>query len=64
MSTLSVIFHAIVVGGTLRGSIEGNPMWMDEAELHDKLFKQQTNILERYLARQHEKVSDTIPPPS
>ena len=64
MSTLSVIFHATVVGGTLRGSIEGNPTWMDEAELHDKLFKQQTNILERYLARQHEKASDTVSPPS
>jgi ADP-ribose pyrophosphatase YjhB (NUDIX family) len=63
MSTLSVIFHATVVGGTLHSSIEGKPMWMDEAELHDKLFKQQTNILERYLARQREKASDTAQPP-
>ncbi|MHB8595306.1 MAG: NUDIX hydrolase [Ktedonobacteraceae bacterium] len=59
MSTLSIVFHATVAGGTLRGSIEGKPMWMDEAELHEKLFKQQTNILERYLARRHETASDT-----
>lgn len=64
MSTLSIIFHATVAGGTLRSSIEGKPMWMDEAELHDKLFKQQTNILERYLTRRHAKASDTAQPSS
>lgn len=51
LSTLSIILHATATGGTLRGSIEGIPMWMDEAELHDKLFKQQASILENYLMR-------------
>ena len=59
MSTLSVIFHATVVSGTLRSSIEGKPMWMDEAELHDKLFKKQSSILENYLAKRAEQRTET-----
>ncbi|HVB24825.1 MAG TPA: NUDIX hydrolase [Ktedonobacteraceae bacterium] len=59
MSTLSIIFHATVVSGTLRSSIEGKPMWMDEAELHDKLFKKQSNIFENYLAKRTEQCAET-----
>lgn len=59
MSTLSVIFHATVVSGTLRSSIEGKPIWMDEAELHDKLFKKQSSILENYLAKRAEQRTET-----
>ena len=62
MSTLSVIYRAEVAGGTLLSSIEGKPMWMDEAELHVKLFKQQTGILEHYLARRDQGRADTAQP--
>jgi len=58
MSTLSVIFHATVVSGNLRSSIEGKPVWMDEAELHEKLFKKQFSILENYLAKRTEQRKD------
>ena len=51
MSTLTAIYHAEVVGGTLRSSIEGKPMWLQESDLHDKLFKLQLGILEHYLQR-------------
>lgn len=64
MSTLSIIFHATVVGGAFRSSIEGKPMWMDEAELHDKLFKKQSGILQDYLARRTQRQNDTAQPPS
>lgn len=59
MSTLSIIFHATVVGGTLRSSIEGKPLWMDEAELPGKLFKKQGGILQNYLARRNSRQNDT-----
>ncbi len=59
LSTLSIILHATVVGGTLRGSIEGTPMWLDEAELHNKLFKQQASILEDYLKRRKQQRPDS-----
>ena len=62
MSTLSVIFHATVVSGTLRSSIEGKPMWMDEAELHEKLFKKQSSILENYLAKRDQQQNDVEQP--
>jgi len=59
MSTLTVIYRAEVVGGALLSSIEGKPLWMDEAELHIKLFKQQTGVLEHYLARRDQCPADT-----
>lgn len=37
MSSLALFFHARVVGGKLRGSIEGQPCWLDEATLRDSL---------------------------
>lgn len=59
MSTLTVIYRAEVAGGNLLSSIEGKPMWMDEAELHVKLFRQQTGVLEHYLARRDQRCTDT-----
>lgn len=49
MSTLTLIYEAEVVGGQLRGSVEGEPCWLDESELHNKLDAQQRSMLERYL---------------
>ena len=59
MSTLTAIYRAEVVGGALLSSIEGKPMWMDEAELHVKLFKQQAGVLEHYLARRDQRPAGT-----
>lgn len=64
MSTLSVVFHATVTGGTFRSSIEGKPMWMDEAELQEKLFKKQGGILQNYLTRRNQRQNDSAQPPS
>ena len=64
MSTLAIIFHAEVTGGTLHSSIEGKPIWMDEAELHNKLLKQQVGILEHYLARRDQQHTDIVHPSS
>lgn len=49
MSALTLIYEAEVVGGQLRGSVEGEPCWLDELELRSKLDGQQRNMLERYL---------------
>ena len=37
MSTITIVHHAEVVGGTLRSSIEGRPYWVDEATLRSRL---------------------------
>ena len=39
MSTLTVFFHARVIGGEPRSSIEGQPCWLDEATLRDGLHE-------------------------
>lgn len=49
MSSLTLIYEAEVVGGQLRGSVEGEPSWLDESELRNKLDVQQRNMLDRYL---------------
>ena len=49
MSSLTLIYEAEVVGGQLRGSVEGDPCWLGETELRSKLDGQQRSMLERYL---------------
>ncbi|SRR6266702_157876 len=49
MSTLTIIYHAEVVGGELRGSIEGRPHWRSEAELRNEPKFRHEEMLEGYL---------------
>ena len=49
MSSLTLIYEAEVVGGQLRGSVEGDPCWLDESELRSKLDGYQRSMLECYL---------------
>ena len=49
MSSLTLIYEAKATGGQLRGSVEGEPYWLDESELRNKLDIQQRNMLDRYL---------------
>ena len=49
MSALTLIYEAEVVGGQLRGSVEGDPCWLDDSELRSKLDAQQRSMLECYL---------------
>lgn len=49
MSTLTIFFHASVIGGKLRGSIEGQPCWLDEETLHSCLHKYYRPTFDDYL---------------
>ena len=49
MSTLTVFFHARVVGGELRSSIEGQPCWLDEKTLRGCLHEYYRQSLDDYL---------------
>ena len=49
MSTLTVIYHAEVIDGEMKSSIEGHPRWLDVDELQKRLQHKQTGILEHYL---------------
>ena len=54
MSTLTIVYSATVAGGDLRGSIEGQPRWLDEADLRSGVRPQFAYILDDYL-RQREQ---------
>jgi ADP-ribose pyrophosphatase YjhB (NUDIX family) len=49
MSTITMAFHAKVVGGEPRGSIEGQPRWIDEQALHERLTSHCRGIFNDYL---------------
>jgi ADP-ribose pyrophosphatase YjhB (NUDIX family) len=49
MSTITMAFHAKVVSGEPRGSIEGQPRWVDEQTLRVRLFPHCTGIFNDYL---------------
>ena len=54
MSTLTIAFAAEVAGGELRKSIEGQPVWLTEAELNVKLRPHYRKVIEDYIHhRQH-----------
>ena len=50
MSSLMIVFAGEVIGGALRGSIEGHPCWLNEADMRKGLDKYFTRILEDYFA--------------
>ncbi len=49
MSAITIIHRAEVVSGELRGSIEGQPRWVDKAALHDLLPEHAQPIMSVYL---------------
>ena len=49
MSSLTLFFHAHVVGGELQSSIEGQPCWLDEATLRGSLHEYHQQALADYL---------------
>ena len=59
LSTLTVVFTGEVTGGSLRGSIEGRPNWMDEAEMRRRLTTHYKGILDDYDAyrRRHNMIN-------
>ncbi|MDQ2716577.1 MAG: NUDIX hydrolase [Chloroflexota bacterium] len=48
LSTLTHVYYGEVVGGKLRGSIEGRPRWLDEAELRARLSGQSAAMFAEY----------------
>lgn len=50
MSTLTMIYHAEMIGGELKGSIEGKPCWQSVEELRKRLQRRQMTILDHYLS--------------
>ena len=50
MSTLTVAFSGKVIGGELRDSIEGHAVWIDEAEVQNKLAGYYIHLFEKYRA--------------
>ena len=50
MSTLTIAFVGEVVGGSLKSSIEGSPVWLDEAHMRERLASQYKGMLEDYVA--------------
>ena len=50
MSSLMIVFAGEVISGALRGSIEGHPCWLNEADMRKGLDKYFTRILEDYFA--------------
>jgi ADP-ribose pyrophosphatase YjhB (NUDIX family) len=57
MSNLSFVYHARIVGGQLRNSIEGQPRWMSEAELRQRFSQHMLRILDDYLRYREHKHS-------
>ncbi len=58
-----IVFAGEVIGGALRGSIEGQPCWLNEADMRKGLEKYFTNILEDYFAYRQALASlDTAAP--
>jgi hypothetical protein len=39
-----------VVGGSLKSSIEGSPVWLDEAQMRERLAIHHKDMLEDYVA--------------
>jgi ADP-ribose pyrophosphatase YjhB (NUDIX family) len=50
LSTLTIAFAGEVVGGSLKSSIEGSPLWLDEADTRERLPKHYKSMLEDYYA--------------
>ena len=61
MSTLILVFRGEVVGGELRSSIEGQPVWLDEAEVQNKLVSHYAHLFEKYKAVRERTCSSRLP---
>jgi ADP-ribose pyrophosphatase YjhB (NUDIX family) len=49
MNNISFVFQAQLVGGELRQNIEGNPCWLSEQEVRERMEEHGLNILNDYL---------------
>jgi len=49
MSSLTLVYCGEVTGGEMRGSVEGQPCWLDESELRGMLESRYGGILDEYL---------------
>ncbi len=49
MSTINIIYHAEVVSGTLRSSMEGHPIWLYEKHLRERINPANREVLDEYL---------------
>ena len=59
MSTLTLVYSGAVTGGEMRGSVEGQPRWIDESDLRGKLDFHSMSVLDDFLAhrKQHQAKS-------
>ncbi|GCE16675.1 NUDIX hydrolase [Dictyobacter kobayashii] len=59
MSTVTFIYHGEIIGGNLRSSSEGHPLWLPADELPKKLSPYFQLMLEQYLRHRatHSEVS-------
>jgi 8-oxo-dGTP diphosphatase len=55
MSAITIIHRAEVIGGELRGSIEGQPRWVEKAALHSLLPKHYQPIFSVYLQQDDQR---------
>jgi len=56
MSTLTLTYCGKVIGGKIRGSIEGQPCWIDESELRSMLDVRYISMLDDYREHRWERV--------
>lgn len=59
MSTISFVYHGVIVGGEMHPTIEGRPCWLPENELRLRFDEHSRRILDdylRYRARQREEI--------
>lgn len=57
MSVITLVYHAEVISGKLRKSIEGQPYWIHEDNLRDKLAASHLAIFEDYLRYREAKLN-------
>jgi ADP-ribose pyrophosphatase YjhB (NUDIX family) len=48
ISSLSFVYSGHVIGGALRKSVEGKPMWLSEEELRRRMSKNTQKVLDDY----------------
>jgi len=56
MSTLTLTYCGKVTGGKMRGSIEGQPCWINESELRSMLDVRDIRMLDDYREHHREQV--------
>jgi ADP-ribose pyrophosphatase YjhB (NUDIX family) len=58
LSTLTIAFVGEVVGGSLKSSIEGSPVWLDEPTMREQLASHYKSMLEDYIALRERRAQD------